>query len=367
MKKATIFHSEREKHRKQPNTVGIFCSVVPSVVEKTVDNTIFLPFTTETTEYFKHFAKRWYHSEINYIPKVLIMFGCGLFGCTVAKEDRNDDASLTIHDEEAPSLEKTNKLITITDEIADRIYNGEPGLMHDLWNAVERYVSWIANKYSKEYAANGLASSAEEAYDDIYNGCGYPAMCDAVKQFDPKRGDFISLFTFFIRKEMRSFYGVRSMKRDPALDAKSLNVKVGEDGDLEQLDFIVDTNDYYEEVENRILQTEARRLIDAALGEINDKQAYVVRGLYLDGIPTTELSESLSCARSYVYALKKQAFASIKKGKYKDKLFEILHPGAESMYGFRGTSLQAYRDTGERATERAALELIQLKEKYGIK
>lgn len=261
-------------------------------------------------------------------------------------------------------MEKTNKLSEITDEIAVRIHNGEPGLMHDLWNAVERYVSWIANKYAKAYVAGGLVHSEKEAYDDIYNGCGYPAMCDAVKHFDPERGSFITLFTYWMRKEMRAFYGVRSRLPDAALRAQSLNVLVGDEDERELMDMIEDPSDYYEMIENRILRNEARNLIDAALREIDKDEAFVVRSRYLDGVPMSRLHETLDCSRAYVQSLERKAFASIRKGRYRDKLFEILHPGIESYFGYRGTSFHAYQNTGERATERAALDVIRIKDNY---
>ena len=260
-------------------------------------------------------------------------------------------------------MEKTNHLSIAAEAIASRIYAGETDLMHDLWSAVERFVAWIATRYATIYTSSGLAFSEQEAFDDIYNGCGYPALCAAVEKYDPERGGFITLFLFCLRHEMRSFYGVRSQKADPILTAQSLNVKTNDDDDdRELLDFIEDDHDYFDDVERGVLQTQTRRLIDAALRELDEQQAFVIRGRYFDGITVKQLSETLDCKRSNVLTIERKAFTAIRSSRYKQPLYEALHPDIVTALSYRYTSIGAYLDTGERSTERAALEIIRLKD-----
>lgn len=251
------------------------------------------------------------------------------------------------------------------EELVSRIQNGEEDLMHDLWNKVEWFVSKTARKYALLYVRSSLASTEKEAYEDIYNGCGYPALCAAVRNFDPERSSFLNYLSFFLRREIRAFYGISGDKRDASFNATSLNI-VNPVYEQELINLLVDETDYSDEVESSILREELRGLLDAAISELTEKESEVIRRRYYNEETLESIAESLGVTKARVWNIENKAFRKIKSGHHSQQLYEHLYPGIEYYFGLKRTSLRAYSQTQERATEYAALRILELKDKYNF-
>ena len=78
------------------------------------------------------------------------------------------------------------------EELAIRVKNGDADATLLLWNAVERFIIVMAEKYS---FANEKAAETE----DLINS-GYFAVCKAAKAFEPERGTtFLTLLGYYLK------------------------------------------------------------------------------------------------------------------------------------------------------------------------
>lgn len=121
------------------------------------------------------------------------------------------------------------------EELAIRAKNGDADAILLLWNAVERFVIVMAEKYS---IANEKAAETEDLIS-----AGYLAVCKAVEYFNAERGTaFLTLLGYCLKGAFAEASGIRSTKRDALLFCDSLNIPAfqGDSDSGEQLDYIED-------------------------------------------------------------------------------------------------------------------------------
>ena len=249
------------------------------------------------------------------------------------------------------------------EELVVRIQNGEEELMHDLWNEVEGFVRWTAKRFAPQYVQRAFASSKDEAFEDIFNGCGYPALVAAIRKYDRERGQFTTILYECIRNEIRAFYGIRGTKRDAILAAISLNEIMPGSDDQEFIDLLLDDADGIEETEDSILREQRRKMLDAVIDSLPETEAAVIWKKYYERETIHEIAEDMGCTGQSIYYIERRALRRIRNGKFRRQLWDYLYPGVEYSLGLKRTSFRTYKQTGERATEEAALSIIALKEK----
>lgn len=249
------------------------------------------------------------------------------------------------------------------EELAILIQQGETERLHDLWSQVERLGRYWANQYARTLVVSGMAYDERDAFDDLFNGCCYPAMCEAVNLYDQDKGNFVQLLSYCFKKEAAKLYGIKTTKRDAALFATSLNQPLGDGSeDLELEDLIPDPADPYEDPEHRIYLEQLHETMEAALNNLNEAQADVLRKRYHGGYSQKQIGESIGVTPQYIFNLERKAYRMIRCGKYANQLRAFLYPADYYSEGLRGSSVSAFQHTGSSATERAALRVIEKKE-----
>lgn len=252
------------------------------------------------------------------------------------------------------------------EELAILIQQGETERLNELWAQVERLAAWWSSRYARRRAAMGTDTNEQDTFDDIYNGCAYPAMCEAVKTFDPGNGgSFATWYYYYFQSEVAELYGYRSSKQDAFIFAKSLNQPLGDSlEDVELEDMIPDPNDYYEDVERIVMVGQLHEALDAALDDLPGIGGEVLRQRYYKGMTQKEIGLQMGKHHSYISEVERKAYRQIKCGQHVQKLYHFLCPDGEyRAAGLRGTGLSVFRNTGSSATENAALKIIDRKER----
>jgi RNA polymerase sigma factor (sigma-70 family) len=107
-----------------------------------------------------------------------------------------------------------------------------PALILPLWKAVRGLVAWWANKRVRY---------ASLLYDvDDLTQSGYLAFTEAVKKYDPERGEFSTYLSYHICNHFAEVLGYRGRKRRPEIDAVSLNAPAGDNTDTTLMDNLAD-------------------------------------------------------------------------------------------------------------------------------
>ena len=109
------------------------------------------------------------------------------------------------------------------EELAVLIQSGQRELLPELWQQVERFARWRADKLAGKL--NGRCGIMAE---DLYQ-CGYLALVSAVHSFCiEKEGSFLGWLDFYLKKEYAALGGwlTERQKNDPLNNAVSLDVSV---------------------------------------------------------------------------------------------------------------------------------------------
>jgi RNA polymerase sigma factor (sigma-70 family) len=129
------------------------------------------------------------------------------------------------------------------EELVDRIKAGEKELILDLWQKVRKLViKIILRRYLPE---DGCTNRVE--LDDLIQA-GFIGMIGAIRDFDSSRG---FRFTTYLGKHLanaaREALGIRTQKRDPLIDAISIDQSIssGQDDEISIIDALPDMTQQY--------------------------------------------------------------------------------------------------------------------------
>lgn len=166
------------------------------------------------------------------------------------------------------------------EELAARIRAGETELMADLWEQCRKIIRLLAYRY---YALRENHAFVEMA--DLMQ-CGYLALAEAVKYFDPERGaQFITFLKLTYKNEMHRLFNAKITREDgkakwvfpyapDSLDAPNNNCKSKEGtGLLERWEDDTDIQQEYE-------QKEIREIVMQALSHLESRERAVIWGRY---------------------------------------------------------------------------------------
>lgn len=127
----------------------------------------------------------------------------------------------------------------------------------------------------------------------------------------------------------------------------SLYMKYGDDENLTLMDTIRDDRDDMTEIENKIDQDHARRIIEAALKKIPEYPARITRLVYFSDMSIKEISEELGLSYSRAARYKTAALKDLKRVNelrelYNDTYGSRIYKGSYSRYMHTFTSITEY-------------------------
>lgn len=231
------------------------------------------------------------------------------------------------------------------EELVAVIQGGEDR-MGELWQQVERLVSWKANRIMT--ALNGRGGVE---FDDLYQS-GYPAMVAAVDSYKPAVGKFSTWFMLHLKTAFAEATGYRSnrQQRDPIHNAVSLDTPLTDDADSGDLmDVVADPAGAgrMEAVEEVIYRQQLHDALEEALEAIPEECGTVLRQRYYEGRTLSDLAEEQGVSMEMVRKRERDALRRLRSPKTACRL--------RPFYDFDfycGTGLGAFRHTGMSIQER---------------
>ena len=243
------------------------------------------------------------------------------------------------------------------EELVAVIQAGAPERMGELWQQVERLVSWKASRVMT--ALNGRGGVE---FDDLYQS-GYPAMVAAVDSYKPEHGLFSTWFMLHLKTAFAEATGYRSnrQQRDPIHNAVSLDTPLTDDADSSDLmDIVADPAGAgrMEAVEEAIYRQQLHDALEAALEAIPEECSTVLRQRYYEERTLSDLAEVQGVSMEIVRKKERDALRRLRNPKTACRL--------RPFYDFDfycGTGLGAFRHTGMSIQERYLLIEEERKER----
>ena len=232
------------------------------------------------------------------------------------------------------------------EELVAVIQAGVPERMGELWDQVERLVSWKASRVMT--ALNGRGGVD---FDDLYQS-GYPALVAAVDSYKPEVGAFSTWFMLHLKTAFAEATGYRSNKqqRDPLHNAVSLDTPLTDDADSGDLmDTVADSAGAgrMEAVEEVIYQQQLHDALEEALEAIPEECSTVLRKRYYEGRTLSDLAEEQGVSMETVRKRERDALRRLRS----PKTACHLRPFHDFDF-YCGTGMGAFRHTGMSVQER---------------
>ena len=234
---------------------------------------------------------------------------------------------------------------SMVDELAEAA-KADRAIMPALWEAVERFIRLQAKR---RYTLNGGSFGGCEVEDLIQSG--YIALAEAVDDYEPGRGSFISLLSFHLKTAFAEAAGIRSAKRDALLYADSLNVALDDDEpDTEKIDIIPDpaAEASFQDAEDRAFTKDLNKALRMAINALPPRKREIINEKYLQGIRTKQIAKKLGVSENRVYQQEHEALRQMRKDAKKTGLeqFVELHTSYYKHY-----SIDYMKHTGSSPTE----------------
>ena len=232
------------------------------------------------------------------------------------------------------------------EELVAVIQAGASERMGELWQQVERLVSWKASRVMTALNGHGGVE-----FDDLYQS-GYPAMVAAVDSYRPEVGKFSTWFMLHLKTAFAEATGYRSnrQQRDPIHNAVSLDTPLTDDTDSSDLmDIVADPAGAgrMEAVEEAIYRQQLHDALEEALEAIPEECGTVLRQRYYEGRTLSDLAQEQGVSMEMVRKRERDALRRLRS----PKTACHLRPFHDFDF-YCGTGMGAFRHTGMSIQER---------------
>lgn len=247
------------------------------------------------------------------------------------------------------------RIYTTNEELATHIKAGETDLIPQLWQQIERFVKYQANK-----VAASLSSTAFVDADDFIQA-GYFAMLKAVEAWQSdSEFKFITYLNTHLKNEFAECGGWKTSKgKTEWIKAPlSLDAPIYEDDDgneITLLDITPCLHDDCERVEYCLYIDECRKAINKALDAIPVDCADAVRSFYLYGKSLSQYADEIGVLPQLIQRRKQQGLRELRKDKTLAKFYYADDDIASA--AMKCVGLDAYNRKRSSATERVALRM----------
>ena len=201
------------------------------------------------------------------------------------------------------------------EELAVRIKEGDRALTGELWEQVKGFVYKQAYAFANRYHARCCNLGLEP--DDLFQE-GYFAIERACTAFDPAKGcTFLTYAGFHLKSR---FFTVAKMhftgwQNNTVYQASSLDeLRVNKEGcAYYPLDLLIDTSSLT--AINAITEDDwhegLRQTLESSMSSLIERQAYILRKRYCEGVRPVDLARELGVTRPVVGASSKRALAKL--------------------------------------------------------
>ena len=245
------------------------------------------------------------------------------------------------------------------EEMAVEIKAGRMGY-GELWAGVQRFVRQQAFIFFNRCEGRCLHCGVE--LEDLMQ-CGFLALHDAVEAFDPARGyTLLAWMKYPLKRRFNEACNLLTTRRDPLNDCTSLDNPLDDETDDTIGDTVPDARaaDEFTSAEERLFNDQLHNALEISMHDLSERQADVLRRRYWQADTLDVIAADMGVSRETVRTGENNALRRIRRGKY----IHMLRPFMDelrSVYAWRGTGFQSWRDNRASSVERAA-EKLEAKE-----
>ena len=177
------------------------------------------------------------------------------------------------------------------DLLALEAQGGDSSTVAALWMEVEKFVRWQARR---RFHTVGNVGGVE--VDDLVQE-GFFALVEAINDFNPKRGNFLTLLSFHLLKVFAEAEGFRGGK-DPLNGAASLDEPLGEiygdDSEQTRADLIPDqrAEAAFTGAEQKLFIQDLHRALTRALDTLSPAQREIIKSKFFQGRTLKQIGNS---------------------------------------------------------------------------
>lgn len=249
------------------------------------------------------------------------------------------------------------------EEMAVEIKAGRMGY-GELWKGVQRFVRQQAVIFF--YRCEGRCIHCGVELEDLMQ-CGFLALCDAVKAFDPARGyKLLAWMKYPLKCRFNEACNLRTTRRDPLNDCTSLDNPLDDETDDTIGDTVPDERaaDELTSAENRLFNDQLHDAIEISMHDLSERQAEVLRRRYWNRDKLETIAADVQISPGRVRQIEIKALHQIRVGKHLHVL-RLFMDELRSVYAWRGTGFQSWRDNRASSVERAAEKLEAKEQRAG--
>lgn len=244
----------------------------------------------------------------------------------------------------------------INEEIVARIQTGETNWMDILLEQNRGYIRKIAYRY--RYIAERNRGMDEE---DLFQTAAM-GMIEAIEGWDPDRGSFLTVATFYMKNSIRKELGISTTKEriENVASPASLSTPVGEDGDGILQDLLVDPDavDPQQAAEDTLMREHVKQSVREAVGTLQGPVRSIIHAAYFGRNTLAEIAESQGMSPENVRRLRNRGLRAL----WRHRKIRLLWAEYETVF-YHHRTYTAWKYTNTSATEAAVLRREQMRER----
>lgn len=243
------------------------------------------------------------------------------------------------------------------EELAVMVKEGNTGLLHSLWEQVERFTAAKARDYFNLHPLTCAAAGV--TLDDLQQEA-YFALLDAVRYFDPEAGNtFLTYMKYPLQNAFNALCGRRTQKskQAPLNHSKSLYTPIGEE-DITLADTIEDESaaEDFQQAEAAIYHKQLHNALDECLATLPEIQEAAIRCRFYEGLTIAQTGEKIGLSPTQSRNREYEGLRSLRTGKNRKQL-EPFREDIISRHAYH-SSFSLWRNTGTSSTEYTAMKLL---------
>ncbi len=223
------------------------------------------------------------------------------------------------------------------------------GRMEELWGNVEQLVRWKASRIMTALELRGCSCGIE--FEDLYQS-GYLAMVAAAGSYKPENGAFSTWFMYHLKNAFAEATGYRTKagQKEPLNMAFSLDKPLTDEANSDTFgDLIPDAKGSaaLEAVENREYRRQLHEALEAALAELPQQSAEVLRLRHYQGLTLANIGEVQGTTAERIRQMENKALRRLRE----PAIVCRLRPFYDFDF-YSGTGLSAFWHSGMSIQER---------------
>ena len=196
-------------------------------------------------------------------------------------------------------------------ELVLEAQEGDSSAVAALWTEVEKFVRWQARR---RFRAVGSMGGCE--VDDLVQE-GFIAFAQAINDYDPARGNFLTLLNYNLLTAFAVAEGMRG--KDPLNGAASLDEPLseiyGDDAEQTRADLIPDqrAEAAFTDVEERLFTEDLRKALFRALDALSPAQRQIIKARYYEGHTLKRVGEECGFSASRAREIEGAALRQLRR------------------------------------------------------